>query len=202
MLRTVLVAVAMVGATSIPVLAADPIRTAPAPLPSIIYPTSVTHDWTGFYVGATVGYAHVSTSAARPNESAWGGSLHAGYLHDFGDWVVGVQGDFVPSAFSHLTSGNRSLGNAGRIVATAGAKLGAGGNTLVYGLAGAGVAQNSNAGTNYTDWGWTVGAGVRHAFSDNWSVNGEVSYAHFDHVGGTNNRVEGFGVGLGISYHF
>lgn len=202
MLRSTLIAVGIVGMASAPLMAADPIRPAPAPaFPVITSPTSV-HDWTGFYAGLTAGYGFVSTSAPVDNRSGFGGAIHAGYYQDFGQWVGGIHGEFAPSALTDLSVGNRSVGNAGRITARLGAKVGETGNALLYGTAGAAVVESRQGGAHYTDWGWTAGVGASYAFTDHLSVTGEVTYTRFENAAGTSYNVQGTAVTLGLSYHF
>lgn len=199
-MRTTLAIAVLAGFAAAPALAADPIMPAPF-VPSPISPVSA-HDWGGFYAGATLGYGWASSNAPVPDQNAFGAALHAGYNLDMGDWVVGLRGEYAPAALTDLSVGGRTLDHAGRLTAIAGMKLGPRGETLGYFLGGAGVARSSAGGADFTDWGWTVGAGVSQALGEAISVSGEVTYARFDDVGGTSYDVDGVGVSLGLSYHF
>jgi len=173
----------------------------PSYTPEMMSSVSI-HDWSGFYVGASVGYGWASSNAAVDDESSLGGALHAGYNQDFGSWVAGARADFVPSSLADIEVNGRELGNSGRLVGTAGVKLGESGNTLAYGLGGLAIAASSEGDEDFTDLGWTIGAGVAHAVTENVSVFGEVNYARFNDVADTAFDVDGLGVSAGIAYRF
>ncbi len=103
-IRLLSVAVLSTGLNSV-VRAADmPIRALPPPVPVF--------SWTGFYLGAHVGYDWQDSSAAwnpLPSPAAFGvnaqtgstngssmlGGIHGGFNYEFwGAWVAGVEGDF------------------------------------------------------------------------------------------------------------
>jgi outer membrane immunogenic protein len=184
---------------SVPAMAADLII--PSYTPEVMSSLSV-HDWSGFYVGASAGYGWASSNAAVDDESGPGVALQAGYNHDFGSWVAGARAEFVPSSLAEVEVNGRELGNAGRVVGTAGVKIGDTGSTLAYGMAGVGIATSSEGDEDFTDYGWTVGAGVAQALTENVSVFGEVSYARFDDVADTKFDVDGVGVAAGVAYRF
>src|SRR5690554_3242572 len=118
----------VVGFATMPAMAADPI--APAPyVPSPVTPVSV-HDWSGFYAGISAGYGRVSSNSPLPDQTGFGAALHAGYLHDFGDWVAGVRAEFAPTAFTDLSAGTVTLGHSGRVTGQLGMKFGTAGSTM------------------------------------------------------------------------
>ncbi|RDE07668.1 outer membrane protein [Pelagibacterium lacus] len=199
-MKTTLAIAAAIGLTALPAVAADVIQPAPI-MPILTSPVSA-HDWTGFYIGLTGAYANVSSNSGAPSENIFGVGVHAGYMLDMGDMVAGVRAEYSPSSLSNLSVGGVTLGDVGRLTGQFGLKLGDGGSTLAYAMGGLGVARSTNAGTDYTDLGWTVGAGVTQALSDSFSLTGEVSYIHFDNVSGTTVDVDGVGVVIGLSYHF
>jgi hypothetical protein len=57
-------------------------------------------DWTGFYVGATLGYGDVETTTATADSNAYG--LQAGYLRDLGNFVLGGEIAFVTGDFDEF----------------------------------------------------------------------------------------------------
>ncbi|GGD34473.1 outer membrane protein [Sinisalibacter lacisalsi] len=52
----------------------------PTPMPQYVEPAS---DWTGFYAGIN------GTGGVTGGTNAWGAGVHAGYLQDMGDLVIG-----------------------------------------------------------------------------------------------------------------
>jgi len=93
-----------------------------APVPEALPTVDIaetTGDWTGFYLGV---HGAVSVAAAP---AAWGGGVHAGYLSDLGDVVLGGELSYLYSDTpSHRVGGDVILGlDAGAVLphATAGA---------------------------------------------------------------------------------
>lgn len=80
---TASVSAAVAGGYVAPVVDTPPVVVAPVAAP--------TNDWTGFYGGLQFGRADVEIDDADfdDNENYYG--LHAGYLHDFGQFVGGAE---------------------------------------------------------------------------------------------------------------
>ena len=181
-----------------PALAADLPRRASAPAPVYAAPVFT---WSGFYVGAQVGYGWtkdkftVVTPAATPFELApkgVRGGLHVGYNWQTGAFVYGLEGDleFANARDSETRQiilpvlvGSR-LGTQGSVRVRLGYAFD---RTLLYvtgGLAGASLKQSvrngaavaTNSGTEY---GYTVGAGVEYAFTNNLSARIEYRYTDY-----------------------
>ncbi len=111
MKKLVLIGVA-VAVLSLPAMAADLPRKAPAALP----PPAPVYNWTGFYVGVNGGWGWTNTEATvaqtggtldfnpatlstRANGALFGGQL--GYNYQFGsNWVLGIEGDFDGTGMS------------------------------------------------------------------------------------------------------
>ena len=104
---------AAVAVLSLPAMAADLPRKAPAPMP----PPSPVYNWTGFYVGVNGGWGWAKTQATvaqtgkedvdfnpaslstRANGALFGGQV--GYNYQFGsNWVLGIEGDFDGTGMS------------------------------------------------------------------------------------------------------
>jgi outer membrane immunogenic protein len=238
--------VAGAGAAS----AADlPARTAPiAPAPMI--PAIPIFTWTGFYVGAQVGYAWGNSNNDVPPgaffvndagflvpfDQGFGGDndsflagVHAGYNYQIGSFVVGLEGDVeglfndndkfsgllynaagVPVAFS--LSAN-SIDWQGSIRARAGFAFD---RALIYATGGFAVAGVSGGASNLIAHkgddpvtGWTLGAGVEYAFTNNLTTRVEYRYTNYDLDKSTFNNVV-FGdsnmdfhtIRAGVSYKF
>jgi outer membrane immunogenic protein len=159
------------------------------------------------------------------------GGVHAGYNVQFGSFVVGVEGDIEAAGIE----GDRTFADAPQLGATftssseitfqgsLRARLGvAFDRVLVYGTAGLAFANFENTYTTTipgfgseiskfddVQWGWTLGAGVEYAITNNLTARLEYRYTQFDSF---DNTVEpGFGfeqdtdfhtVRAGVSYKF
>lgn len=210
-----LVAGALIGSQA---YAADmPVKAAPiAPAPVMT--------WTGFYIGANVGYGWADVGAAGFSNQLNGviGGGQIGYNWQAGQFVIGIEGDFQGADESRSDSG--TIGGIGFTVnqdipwfGTLRGRIGyAFDNWLVY-FTGGGAWQRYNLsvtalGTTVSDHtsrgGWTVGGGVEWMFAPQWS--GKVEYLYTD-TGNTSvtlfgntftGRAQNNIVRVGINYHF
>jgi outer membrane immunogenic protein len=208
--------------------AAD-LPSAPIEAPAVTLPLAF--DWTGFYVGAQIGYAWgnsdtdftggFTTSSTDPDGVV--GGVHIGYNAQFNQIVVGLEGDIEASSMSGDESSGGAFGSTSSVdvnwQGSVRARLGyAMDNVLPYitgGVAFADVDVDSAitgfSSSSYSDTltGWTVGAGVEYAFTQN--ITGRVEYRYTD-FGDTNGEVDGgetastdlktHAVRVGISYKF
>jgi outer membrane immunogenic protein len=179
-------------------LAARPYTKAPAPIAAV-------YNWTGFYIGAQVGYAwgdsstrEFVTATGLPtgfirdfNADGFVGGGHIGYNWQFGQFVFGLEGDLEGAD----VKGGYRLANLNgtdfRIDAQASirGRLGvAFNNSLLYVTGGAAWADMDHtyvfANTLFetvstTRTGWTVGAGWEYGFTPNWSARIEYRYTDF-----------------------
>ena len=245
------VAVAGLVAGASAASAADlPARTVPmAPAPMIAAIPVFT--WTGFYVGAQLGYAWGSSDNFAPagayyvnsagflapfdqgfggNNDSFMAGVHAGYNYQMGSFVVGLEGDVeglfdnsndrfngilynaagTPVAFS--VSAN-NIDWQGSIRARAGFAFD---RAMIYatgGFAFAGVSGGvSNLIANNGDdtlTGWTLGAGLEYAFTNNLTTRVEYRYTSYDRDDNIFNNVAYSGgsfdfhtVRVGLSYKF
>jgi outer membrane immunogenic protein len=193
--------------------------------------------WTGFYAGADLGYWTGSASTVvpgfipgfpRPNGVTLGG--HIGYRHQFANnLVLGAEADLswlggkTSNGFTGVgTTAYQLRGNwDGSLRATAGfavdrALLYVTGGVSVIDARGCFIAAAGapcNAGTFYggTRAGWTVGAGLDYAVTQNWTVRGEYLYANYGSrlyaspvaVGGfISSRLETHKFRVGLNYVF
>ena len=171
--------------------AADlPLKAAPMMAPS----------WTGFYFGGHLGGAWQNASGGYQGKNVQGSSLiggvQAGYNWQRGNMVYGFEADI-----SGLTSGPRLTGQSGkgdvmasdiRWLATFRGRLGLAVNdTMAYMTGGLAVGGVRNAVTDAafsavgvdaikseskTKVGWTVGVGVEHMWSRNWTIGAEALF--------------------------
>lgn len=218
-MKTILLASTILFAATGTVLAADAIAYEASPQTA---PAGFV--WTGGYVGLHGGYAWTSGTVKVDYDTPYdvdgfdGGLLgaHAGYNWQFGgNFVGGIEGD-VEYAWT-----KQDLLFFGTFPAEAGtkwqgsARLRAGyamDRTLLYATGGVAFANAFvkmpiafNYDESETFVGWTVGAGVEHAFTDNWIGRLEYRYANF----GSKDFSEGVKIDLvqhtvraGISYKF
>ena len=172
-------------------IAADAIIYEPQPPEA---PAYAVYDWTGAYLGIQGGYAW--TSIANPglvDEEFDGGFFggHAGYNFQNGNYVFGIEGD-INYNWNEQTFGAADIG-----IDWDGSLRGRLGyawdRTQLYGTAGLAVARGYIEAPGFdeseTFVGWTIGAGVEHAFTDNILARVEYRYSDFG--------AEDFGLGLG-----
>jgi outer membrane immunogenic protein len=178
-----------------------------ADLPARMYtkapPPIAVSDWTGFYIGANVGYgsARYTSSLGALDTSQTGSGIlgggQLGYNQQFGQWVLGLEVDgqgtdqsgnfslFVPG----VGGGTITQSNSMPWFFTGRARLGytIAPTWLIYATGGAAVADIKSDFTatglgattiENTRVGWTAGAGVEVMFARNWSAKAE--YLHLD----------------------
>jgi outer membrane immunogenic protein len=192
-------------------------------------------DWSGVYVGGMVGYGSGKTRAIdgvsldRPSEkigySGAVGGLTAGYNKQFGNIVLGVEGDVSGASMSGSGDGGYGWGCGYEDIctfqvdwaATLRARLGyAVGPALPFVSAGLALGRVSGGLDGYCpgdDWcgsdtksGWTAGGGLEWAFNDKWSAKAEYLFvdlgrAHFG-GGGFLADFKFHTARLGVNYHF
>ncbi len=198
-------------------------------------------NWTGFYVGGSIGYwtsamdvrdpVVGAATSGRPNPNGVKIGAHIGYLNQFANnFVVGLEGDLswlggtsrngavagFPGQFWRARgSYDASLRGIAGVAADRALLYVTGGLALAdfQGCGIVGVGAPCVAGTNFggVRAGWTVGAGVAYAITQNVSVRGEYLYADYGsktyampgNPGGL-GRVQAstHTVRLGLSYHF
>lgn len=178
---------AFAGSLAKPMIEPEPVAPAIQMTPS--------HDWTGGYVGAQLGYADGDYGALGDNNGSYG--VRAGYDWDFGDWVVGAGVDWDKTDID--------LGGGSNIDSIARLKLRGGydfGRTLLYATAGGAHAKADIAGVSHDDNGWFAGIGVEYAINDQWSVNGEVLKNQFDDFDNLGTDLEATTATVGVAFRF
>lgn len=149
------------------------------------------HDWAGAYVGVNAGYAWGDFSTAglltanNPSFDGNGplGGFQIGYNKQLGSVVIGVEADIQGAAADGSSSGGGTTSATSLDwFSTARGRVGyAFDNTLVYGTAGFAVTgvevSTSGAGTDDKILtGFTAGAGLEQALTDNISLKAEYLY--------------------------
>lgn len=175
--------------------------TTPVPEPVIVQPAPVyapSNDWTGAYIGAQIGYGDIGSGGAGLDGDGALGGVHAGYRHDFGQFVTGVELDYDTSNID-LGVGGDTLDSVARLKFIAGADMG---NTLFYATAGGARAKATLGGVGTSDNGYFLGLGAAYAMNDNWTVGAEVLGHRFDDFGGTGVDLKATTISARIGYKF
>ena len=196
---------ALAALSVIAIGAAAPAHAADIRLPVKAQPAFVHtfYNWTGFYVGAHVGYGWADFSGVDPivgllSDSAsasgfiYGGQI--GFNYQMGSWVFGIEGDF---SFGDIKHSEDFPGFLGLALATAEAKVDriitvaarigyAFDRTLLYAKLGGAWTQEqysftvpllgASASSTVDRTGWLIGVGVEYAFLGNWSAKVEYNY--------------------------
>lgn len=175
---TTLLASAAFALTASSAIAADAI--VPYEEPAPVYGV---YDWTGFYLGIQGGYVWTKASQPGGSDTFDGPTLgvHAGYNFQNGNWVFGVEGD-VGYTWNERSFGADDVGTdwQGSLRGRVGYAID---RTLIYGTGGLAFTNvyvdNPGGSLDDTLFGWTLGAGIEHAFTDNWSARIEYRYSDF-----------------------
>lgn len=182
-------------AADIPVETPPPVAEAYTPEPAFT--------WTGFYLGGLVGYewADIETDAGDFDSDNFLGGVFVGYNFDMGNGLVlGVEGDVTyhdqngeNDLVEFETDWNGTLrGRIGYAVD----------RFMIYGTGGLAVANAELSGGGDSDSqtavGWTAGAGVEMAVTDN--VFGRVEYRYTD-LSDDSYTVAGEDLDAGLTSH-
>ena len=216
----ILAAGVLAAASAVPALAADMTVTEP-PMEAPITEVSGVYDWGGFYVGVNTGYARTDANftggglAVDQDLDGWALGAYAGYNVFNNGWVYGVEAD-VKRDFNdeRFDAGGSTFETETTWGGSVRARLGyAIDRTLIYGTGGYAFTNaklnNVTTGVNEkeTFHGWTIGAGVEHAFTD--TVAGRVEYRYTDYnksdvfgVAGSDGDIDSHSIMLGVSMKF
>lgn len=181
---------------AVALMATMPVAAADLVIPDTLQPVYEEggFDWSGLYVGAAVGAQGVRIFA--PGEgtiqgTAVLGGVYAGYNAQFDNIVLGVEADIEYSGYNQSQACGNPAWTCNAYVNGQGSvrgRLGFAVDTLLfYGTAGlaianAGGSTTSPANVVFPDSsvrvGYTVGAGLEVAFSDNWIGRAEYRYTN------------------------
>lgn len=131
------------------VVADDPAVEAPAAM-------AADFDWTGLYVGLSVANGSFSDGFTDFDTSGYG--LQAGYLRDFGKWVVGGELSYSTGDYGDLAPDSDWDATRLKVIGGYGA-----GRLMPYAFVGA-TNYNVNQSTPYSDTMANYGIGARYAF--------------------------------------
>jgi outer membrane immunogenic protein len=210
----------LVTAGALPAFAADMTVVEP-PVETPITEVAGVYDWGGFYVGVNTGYSRTDTSftagglAADADLDGWALGAYAGYNVFNNGWVYGIEAD-VKRDFNEerFDAGGSTFEAKTTWGGSVRARLGyAIDRTLIYGTGGYAFTNakldniTTGVGEKETFHGWTIGAGVEHAFTD--TVAGRVEYRYSDYnksdvfgVAGSDGDIDSHSIMLGVSMKF
>jgi len=165
--------------------------------------------WSGLYFGAQAGYGWGRTEHSYDNGAPSGtsdiggpvGGVYAGYNAQVGKYVLGVEGDIGLADVIGNYQSDRGATSAGSAKlewdASLRARFGATfGRSMVYATGGVAFGRyDFKGGPNWgnriccgyseTLTGWTIGAGVEHAFTDHLITRLEYRYTDYGSASGT-----------------
>ncbi|MBT0778531.1 porin family protein [Paracoccus sp. pheM1] len=162
--------------------------------PVAVAQTRADVDWTGFYAGLQYGQGNLDASV--PGVTVDAGDfdalgLHAGYLRDFGQFVLGGELDYNNVEHDDF-DGSADLW---RLRARAGYDMGKFQPYVTLGAA-------RLSGEDAKETGLTYGIGADFLLTDNFSAGLEYSHADFSDVDGTNIDLDADMVQIRASYRF
>jgi outer membrane immunogenic protein len=229
-IRKLLAAAAFVALGSGSVFAADmPAAYTKAPMIQAAY------NWTGFYLGANGGGGIAASDHSDPDcfscadtkfHTPFGTvGVQAGYNYQFGNTVIGVEGDYNwasvdKTKFFALDNGSQAGTTQFRmrefatvrargglavdrtfIYATAGVAFAHVQNTTLLGAAAVPVLIREQASEDTWKTGLAVGGGVEFALTQNWTLKGEYLYMMFQDSEATLFRTPAGGTGATCSFN-
>ena len=159
----------------------EPVVQAPAPVPSY------GGDWTGGYVGLSLGNINVDTNVAGVDGDDVSYGIHGGYDYDFGTFVLGGELEYDATDID--------LGGAATVDSVARLKLRGGydmGRTLLYVTGGVAEVDTSLG----SETGGFGGIGLTYMVTDQFYVGGEVLGHKFDDINGTGIDADATSVSL------
>jgi outer membrane immunogenic protein len=190
-------AAAFLAAASSSAFAADVVYEEP-PAP-YVPPVATIYDWSGVYLGVQGGYVWTNVSGpAGFDEDFNGGTIgaHVGANWQHGNIVFGLEGDInynwnEDDVVIAGTAAEVGTDWSGSVRARLGYAMD---RTLLYATGGLALANgfvNVAGGGDQSETltGWTAGAGVEHAFNDDWTARLEYRYSDYGS--------DDFGAGLG-----
>lgn len=166
------------------------------------------YSWAGPYVGGNIGYAwgDITNSIASP--SGFNGGVQAGHNWQFGQWVVGLEGDIqVSGANDKFAAWKFSNPWFGTLRGRGGFAMN---NILIYGTGGLAFgnvrAEVLNLTENHSTAGWTLGAGAEIGITPNWTAKAEYLYVNLNNsqfaLTGLPNGYQFSVVRFGVNYKF
>ncbi len=171
-----------------------------APVAVVAAPT-MTADWSGVYVGAQLGYGDFQGESDLGSESDLTGEtygLYAGYLHDFGSFVVG--GELGYDDVSGI--GSDLFDIDGDSLISAKLRIGYDAGRFLPYLTVGGAQLSTTGAVEDSDTGYLYGLGADYALTDSWRIGVEANQYQFDDFADSGIDLSGTSVGLRVSFAF
>ncbi|MFS4437717.1 outer membrane protein [Paracoccaceae bacterium GXU_MW_L88] len=183
---------------------ADPVVVAPAPVVTPAPVATPDSNWSGFYLGAQVGYADGDFQLGDNDDSEQGfdgalGGVHAGYNYDFGKFVLGGELAYDKAALEFEDNDENEITDVATVKVRAGYDAG---RWMPYVTAGAAYAQAEVADEEYEDWGYLAGAGVDFKATERMIVGVEATHNRFEEFDDTEFEGDFNAIKLKASYRF
>ena len=183
-MRLVLLAATACSMAAAPAFAAEFGVAEPLPTPEIVE-AAPSNDWTGFYLGALLGYTFGSADTDEVGDidaDGIDGGLYAGANWQYDNILLGIEGDVLASGVEGSEDGvDLDQGFNGSLRARAGIALD---QFLLYGTAGGAVTElgldDALGGDEQTLLGWTAGAGAEAMITDNITARVEYRYTDYE----------------------
>jgi outer membrane immunogenic protein len=159
-------------------------------------------DWTGGYAGAQIGFGTLRYTGFN-SQSGGAVGLFAGYRHDLGTGVVGVEAEYNPATLGTYTIPSGDRLTAGFAVHLSyGVKFTGDERTLLNFQLGPSWARTSLAGNSKTASGYIAGIGVDHMVTDKIIFRGGIRAGFTNNLGALNLKTRSLGAGIGAAYKF
>jgi outer membrane immunogenic protein len=146
--------------------------------------------WTGFYVGASAGYGWLEDVDYAPPPGLpsplydegkdWVFGGHAGYLHQFGDFVVGAEAEVMRLDIAYDFFDFITIDYAAAVKG----RIGYAWDRTLFTAHGGAVYASTNF-NDLADWGWVAGAGIDYALTDTLTIGAQYSHYDFKEFDGT-----------------
>jgi outer membrane immunogenic protein len=170
-------------------------------------------DWTGFYLGASLGYGWAEAlHGGDPTDPSdlQGGlvGIQAGYNYQMDSLVVGIEADLALAGIVEGDDTQHFQDDDGiNALSTVRGRIGfAAGDLLFYGTAGLALANLDTYDESQLLTGWVAGVGAEYKVTEDISLKAEYLYHDFG-----SNYVDGYGddfditastVKVGLNFHF
>lgn len=137
--------------------------------------------WEGAYVGVSAGYGwlrdvmKVTTPFVYDQGEDWVIGAHAGYLRQYGDFVVGAEVEATRLDIDYDLANYITVENAYSAKLRAGYAV----DRVLLSAHAGGVYSTTNF-MGLKDWGWTAGFGVDYALTDKVTIGAQYSHYRFE----------------------
>jgi outer membrane immunogenic protein len=208
-MRFVLLAATALSLGALPAYAADLGVAEALPTPEAVE-AAPANDWTGFYLGALLGYTFGTAETGDVEVDGVDGGVYAGANWQYNNLLLGIEGDVLGSGVEGEEDGlDVEQGFNGSLRARAGIALD---QFLLYGTAGGALTElelgNGLGSDEQALWGWTAGAGAEAMVTDNITARVEYRYTDYEDetftLGGdeVNSDLSTHSVRAGVGFKF